>query len=77
MSCGGIIMGAHLTGAGLDLCGSILTVALVPLHPSQQPLHPRPDQEKYQCHRNPPLPPQDRGGLYRILQGVGGGEYPG
>lgn len=43
---------------------------IVPLHPSQQPLPSRPYETKYQCRRNPIVPPQGRRGLYRIFQGA-------
>lgn len=51
--------------------------SVVPLYPTQQPLRPCVDQAEYQCDGDPPLPPQDRGGVYGILQGAGGGKYPG
>lgn len=54
-----------------------LSLFIVPLHPPQQPLYPRVDEAEYECDGNPIVPSQGRRGLHGILQGAGGGEYPG
>ena len=51
--------------------------AIVSLHPTQQPLPPSPYKTQHQCHRDPPLPPQNRRSLHRVFQRAGGGEYTG
>lgn len=55
----------------------VLMRSPVPIHPTQQSLSPRSHETKHQCRRDSPFPSQDRRGVYRVLQGVGGREYPG
>lgn len=62
----------------MDITEGMLQLKLtypVPVHPPQQPLPPRNNEEEHERCRNIIVPAQNCGGIHRVLQGAGGGEY--
>lgn len=57
----------HMYRGRIEWLIYILHPPTVPLHPTQQPLPPRPHKTKYQRRRDSTLPAQNRRSLHRVF----------